>query len=113
MEVKPTRLGATLKFGAYGQPLGQPYHAQLDLFEHQYNDHFRFWWGVAEVACNQQDILTPVANSPGSFVVAVQLSDGRTGLARYVDMLADHTAPGSNITIALIGEKELRGMPGR
>jgi hypothetical protein len=113
LEVKESKQGANFRFGLYGQRLSEPHSGQIHLFEHHYNDRFSFWWGVAEVVCDQAEILRLAAKSPGLFVVAVSLSDGRTAVARQVDMHADHTAPGSIMTIALFGDKPLRGAPER
>ncbi len=107
-ESKPT---VVVRFGVYGQPLGKEHSGTLHLFEHGYDKTFSFWWGVAEVACNQADIQREQAKAMGQFIVSVKLSDGRTGIARLTNLHADYTAPGSVISIALAGEQDLKGAP--
>jgi hypothetical protein len=108
-----SKVQGTFKFAVYQHPelMSKVFQGTLHLFEHRYNDQFTFWHGVAEIACNQSDVLNIAAKAGAGFVIVLTLADGRTGTAKYLDMLADHTAPGSNITIALVGDKELKGAP--
>jgi hypothetical protein len=69
----------------------------IHLFEHDYDKHFSFWYGVASIACNQEDILKHL-------VLLVTLADGRIGIATKTDLLADYTAEGAPcITCSLFG----------
>jgi hypothetical protein len=71
-----------------------PYNAAVHLFEHDYNDRIRFWYGVADVAVTVSEFHEAAnraglsaepgsMHQPANFNMRIDLPDGRTGLARH------------------------------
>ena len=57
METQGTKLDARFRFDLYLKPQAGPeYPGLIHLFEHKYDDDVSFWYGIAEVSCEPEDV---------------------------------------------------------
>jgi hypothetical protein len=110
VSVPYSKIDARFQFTADNETaerLSEKFHGQFHLFEHVYSDEVHFWYGVAHIECTYKQFREPmrVAGGPLSICVRVELSDGRTGVARvqYCKDDVDGT-----IFLSLVGITSLR-----
>jgi hypothetical protein len=73
--------------------LSRDYSALIHLFEHEYDETTKFWYGIADVNCTLEDIerdseelRTPPSPSPASTIrIRIALDDGRVGWGVKLD----------------------------
>lgn len=62
-----------------------PVSGVLHLFEHDYDEATKFWYGVADIACMYEEFHSAIRDcDPTKICIGVTLPDGRMGGARHL-----------------------------
>ena len=85
-----TKIDADVWFSR-GTNLTGPYRAVIHLFEHQYSEFIHFWYGVAEVACDNVKLLNCFSKQGGSSTMWVRQEYGRKGTAHVYSIKPNGT----------------------
>lgn len=81
----------------------------LHLFEHQYDEDIRFWFGVVEIGCsvNAFHSARTRGEHPSCFGIQVKLPNGRIGAGRYTTWRIEQGISGERVQAAIVGYTSL------
>jgi hypothetical protein len=106
VNVQEQKIECVIRFVFDHRPdtLSRPYDGVFHLFEHHYRAEFRFWYGVAEIACSQAELFSIVQQGDFADIsVQVRFADGRRGRARQIHSSFDYREGAPTTTIAVVG----------
>src|SRR5690242_17624101 len=105
MEPTASKVDCSIQFMHDDKPATatRRFSAVLHLFEHEYDDKCRFWYGVAEVDCVLSDVWKVWAAAPNDFAIFVECPDGRKGAARLAEGNLQSGYEGEYVRVAMVG----------